>query len=268
MQSGSSERDIMEQYNSCGYCIVQGNMDDLNLLEDYLSGLDIPDKTKFIYSLLTFGEAINIEISQKVTSYFEKNLREFKHKRFLTGSFLIKPARTSSELFLHQDWTYAFLAAEQPVTCWAPLIDTDADSGGMFILSGSHKKSKAYHSNSYPTSRFSLAEIGETNITFVELKRGEILLFNPLVWHGSSRNLSNKPRAVVTCLMHAEEKHLLYFHKADQHICNVYELPEYGLERFLPDLVNDILPQPVQLVHTISYEHHLPSADELIQSIL
>ena len=236
-------------------------------MENYISSLNYECSDKdFIYSLLTFDPETNIAISDRVTGFFKQSLPALADKRFSTGSFLIKPGNIATELLLHQDWTYAESERPGPITCWAPLIDTGPESGGIFLIKGSQSFFKTYRSNSYATSRFGISDIGPEVVTFLEVKRGEILLFDPSVWHGSAMNTGAKPRVAVTCLMQTEPDNLFYFHKKDEQTCEVYEFPEYGLESYLRSLVHNEIPEALRLVKSISYHHYIPDKLDLAKA--
>ena len=253
-----------DEYKKNGYCIVPYDIEKCIAIEKYIGQLDYGETTQnFVYSLLTFNSEINVEISKQVTCFFSKCLPEAGGNRFTTGSFLVKPGHVSSELQLHQDWTYSDYNDIAPVTCWAPLIDAGPNTGGIFLIKGSHNFFNSYRSNSYPTSRFGLAEIDNGALTFLEVKRGEILLFNPSLWHGSAVNTGSASRIAVTCLMIPENNKLLYFHKHEEHTCMVFELPEYGLETYLRNLVANEIPTALKLIKTIPYRHNISSATDL-----
>jgi Phytanoyl-CoA dioxygenase (PhyH) len=260
---------LISDFNKNGYCIVPGNSGRYTGIEKYINELDYKRSDEnFIYSLLTFSPETNIEISKQITSFFKEVLPHFNGKKFVTGSFLIKPAQVLQELQLHQDWTYAFLEQEAPVTCWAPLIDAGAETGGIFLIKGSHKPAQGYRSNSYATSRFHLSDVERNAITFLEIKRGEILLFDPSVWHGSAMNNGNLPRVALTCLMVPVNHNLLYFHKLDDDTAEAYELPEFGLETHLRQLVKNEVPQGMKLLRTIPYRHSMPESKELTKEMI
>ena len=260
-----------ELMNDCrrnGYCIVPYDIDNCLDLEKYIASLDYGNANEnFIYSLLTFNTEINIEVSKRVTAFFKKSLPEFNSEKFVTGSFLIKPGNVLKELQLHQDWSYAFLEQQAPLTCWTPLTNTGANTGGIFLIKGSHALFKNYRSNSYNTSRFSISEFAEGVITYLEVKRGEILLFDPSIWHGSSVNNSLLPRIAVTCLMVPQSHNMLYFHKRDEENCEVYQMPEFGLETYLKYLIKDEIPDALKLLRTIPYHHTVPASSDLAQEL-
>ena len=252
-----------------GYCIVPYNIDHCLPLEKYVATLDYGNAAEnFIYSLLTFSPETNVEISRQVTRFFKASMFQFSTNKFVTGSFLIKPGNVLKELQLHQDWSYADMEQEAPLTCWAPLIDTSAETGGIFLIKGSHILFKNYRSNSYPTSRFNIAEFEQGAITYLEVKRGEILLFDPSIWHGSAMNNGTTPRIAVTCLMVPQSHHLLYFHKRDEDTCEVYELPEFGLEIYLRYLVKNEIPEALKLLRTIPYHHSIPGRYDLAKPLI
>lgn len=193
----------------------------------------------FYYSLLNNPQEININLSLLISQYFKQSLHFlFPNYRYFAGSFLVKPPHDCSELFLHQDWNNTDEKQFMSITAWTPLIDTNEMSGGMFFLNGSHLYFDNIRSNSYETARFSLAEIGKENITPVTVCQGDILLFNPAVWHGSFPNKLSFPRQVFTCVLLPKNAPFCYFHKLSKETALRYNIPDDMPEKHLSDIIN------------------------------
>ncbi len=223
--------------------------------------------TSFHYSLLNNTSETNKILSSLIIQQFKASLSQlFSSHRFLAGSFLVKQAQDNSELYLHQDWNNTDEALFSSLTAWTPLVDTDETSGGMFFLKGSHKYFDNLRSNSYETARLPLTEIGAENITPVNIQRGDILLFNPAVWHGSFSNRLSCPREVFTCIILPQSAPFYYFHKQSEETALRYNVPDDMLENYLKDIVGG---KKINTLFSsgdcIKYIHKKPDASDLIE---
>lgn len=181
----------------------------------------------FYYSLLSNSKEINVVFSSVITSQFQQVLSPvFANHRFLAGCFYVKPAKEYSEFHLHQDISVTDEKHFTPITVWAPLVDTDETSGGMFFIKGSHKYFDNIRSHSYKSAHYSLKEIGRENVESVIVGKGDILLFNPAVWHGSFPNVHSHARGVFVCNILPDEAPFYYYD---------YYSPDYALKYFAPD---------------------------------
>ncbi len=247
-----------KEYNQKGYCILKlKNVAQLHTIADNITTNYSISNTRFFYSLLELDAASSKSVSALVSSFFYSELQNIlDNYQFLTGSFLSKPPHAKDELLLHQDWNYVDETMYTPITCWAPLADTDTTSGGMFLIEGSHKFQNNIRSNNYETSRFLSTEFPEELIKKVQVKVGEVLLFNPSIWHGSSPNRSDKNRNVLTCIAIPKEAKVIYAHKIDENTCSVYTLENDGIENYLTYFVrNEIPPTIANSRKTFSYSH-------------
>jgi Phytanoyl-CoA dioxygenase (PhyH) len=99
----------------------------------------------------------------------------------------------------HQDASYNS-HMDGFVTVWMPLVDVDAECGGVTIYEG---RSDGYIpvtkrvQNGVWTEGVSVE--GLTRVDCVPMAPGDILIFNPYVVHGSMPNLSNRIRFSIDC---------------------------------------------------------------------
>lgn len=220
----------------------------------------------FYYSLLNNDCETNYVFSYIISNKFQQLLSHiFPNSRFIAGSFLVKPAFEYSELNLHQDWSFTDEKKYTPITAWAPIVDTNEESGGMFFLKGSHNLLNNLRSDSYKTPYFSLKEIGRENVETVIVNKGDILLFNPATWHGSFNNISQEARCTFTCIILPNEAPFYYYHKYSPEIAQRYTVPDNIMERFLAEIRKG--KDPSELFGKYDYLSYIdaqPTCSELI----
>ena len=120
--------------------------------------------------------------------------------RFWHDQLFCKPPRHGGAVAWHQD--YSYWTRTQPMahlTCWIALDDATRDNGCLQYVPGSHKWS-LLPKPALAGSMDALAEVltPEQKARFtpvaVELPRGFASFHHPLMVHGSSANVSDRPR--------------------------------------------------------------------------
>ncbi len=95
----------------------------------------------------------------------------------------------------HQDFFYV-KGNPEVVTAWVPLQDTTFLNGCLSIMPRSHKLGPLAHTLAVGKKRVPLG-IFHREIRLVEMKKGDLLLFNALLLHSGNLNLSQGIRYTV-----------------------------------------------------------------------
>ena len=103
--------------------------------------------------------------------------------------FRIDMPHWTAELALwHQDFHYV-RGNTRVVTAWVPLQDTNFLNGCLSIMPGSHRLGPVPHDLAVGKKRVPRDIFGNP-IRLVEMRRGDLLLFNALLLHSGNLNLS------------------------------------------------------------------------------
>ena len=111
-----------------------------------------------------------------------------------------KPPRDSSYVSWHQDSAYSNLHLTPSVSAWIALGVSNADSGCVRAIPGSHKLGALKHGNDYSEANLLQRgecvdfEVYESRAVDVVLQPGELSLHQSNVIHGSNPNRMNEPR--------------------------------------------------------------------------
>jgi len=237
----------------------------VNDAEIFINSIPTVSNGGLYYSLLAQEPAMNLQIHDHLKKIIHPVLARFLQGfRSLTFSFLIKPPQVKEEFFLHQDWSITDETSFTSATLWMPLCDVDESNGCIFAVPGSHAWFDNHRSQSYPTAR--LASEGELKKLLVPLpmKKGDLLLFHPALWHGSYGNKTGMPRKVVTALLLPENAPFLHYSLKNSEEALVWRLPDHAYELHLKELaqghpVKDISPDAV-----VPYEHQVPEVTQVI----
>ena len=117
------------------------------------------------------------------------------------GDFWVRPKLPNEKLTTlpwHQDSAYMPKTENDThLTVWLPLVDVKVENGPLQFLPGSHKSGlQTYHS--VPGETFAVPVLpptsSDTDIDTLEMQKGDLLVFNNLVFHRSLVNHSDSIR--------------------------------------------------------------------------
>ena len=126
----------------------------------------------------------------------------------ITTNLFNKPPRVDGRHPLHQDLLYFTLRpAERIIATWTALTGATRKNGCLAVVPQSHKGGLLRHGDpdwEYVNHAF-FGIAGEDNLEeqlpareHIEMRRGDTLLFHPLLIHGSGRNASDSPRRAIS----------------------------------------------------------------------
>lgn len=120
------------------------------------------------------------------------------------SSFFAKPAHNGFETPWHQDGEYWPVRPLATCTVWIAVDDATQDNGCLRIIKGSHKEGRlrAHHTNNRPgltlNQEIDGHEFDESKAVDLVLEAGQISLHDVYLTHGSSANVSDRPRRAMT----------------------------------------------------------------------
>ncbi len=101
-----------------------------------------------------------------------------------------------SDIPYHQDAGYGLLEPLVDCTIWMPLVDTDEENGGLWVVPGSHRHGLLDHGSAKVNPVLREAAL-EDEAVFVPLAAGCAVAFTGLTLHGSGPNHSGRPRPAM-----------------------------------------------------------------------
>lgn len=253
-----------------GFAVIDANLlNEVNELQKYIAEHFQFSGTDFYYSLLanTFeqNKVLQNSIKTILNNFYETQFTDY---RTITESFLAKPANTSNELLLHQDWNYTDEEKFSAYNIWIPLSDVTEENGTLFFLKGSHLWFNNLRSATLPTARISMSNFSSSKIEAVNVKKGQALLFHPAVFHGSYPNHSLQNRIVITATLLSQHAPFLYYQQSD--LPNEVKVFQLNDDAFLKDLKTIAVcgnPDAIE-INRLKYSHQIISEAELKEKLL
>jgi len=115
-------------------------------------------------------------------------------------NFFIKEASTPAFVSWHQDSTYWGLSSPDVVTAWVAFSESNAASGAMSVIPGTHRMDQVPHRDSFDDNNLLTrgqevaVDIDESTAVRLDLSPGEMSLHHVRIVHGSPPNASDNRR--------------------------------------------------------------------------
>lgn len=114
-------------------------------------------------------------------------------------TYIVKEPHAESFVSWHQDLTYWGLSSDEQVTLWLALSPTNAESGCMRMVPGSHTQGKLQHEDSVDENNVlfrgqSVKDVAESDAVLCPLAPGEASFHHGWTLHASMPNTSNDRR--------------------------------------------------------------------------
>lgn len=157
------------------------------------------------------------EARQLIRKHFSKKIEtHFNNAAWMEAVFVIKPPKVG--VFAnHQDWSLVDEDKYRSLGIWCPLLDVNATNGTFCILSGSHKFFKTYRSPTIPAAYHSdeLNKIIDANKITLNVRKGDVIVFDHAAVHSTTPNQMDKPRGAVFIGIRPAGSPILhyYYHK-------------------------------------------------------
>ena len=138
----------------------------------------------------------------------------FEDPKLLQSMYIFKQPKIGGEVVCHQDSTFLLTEPESTVGFWFALEDANKENGCLQVASGGHKgplrKLFKRDNNKMEMIELSNEPFPETD-TFVEVKKGSLVLLHGRLPHYSCENKSSKSRHAYTLhVIEGKSKYLDY----------------------------------------------------------
>lgn len=167
-------------------------------------------------------------------------MKFFKDFKCPVFQFFIKMPHSDGEVGMHTDTTLLLNPAIEPhYGIWIPLQDVDENNGTLMLAKSSHQWFNGVLTSSVNWPFFPYLSKIEEKAIKLNLKAGELVVFDNRLIHGSTYNASEKPRLCVAGrVTHQYSQYYSFFKEnPDENLISVYEEADdfYLNEKFKGD---------------------------------
>jgi len=246
--------------------------DDIDLLRQYAEEklgskrqvIDFADSLNYYISIFDndpdHKREVDELINSIVTPRIENVLNDYE---CFYSNFMIKYPG-DEVLEAHQDFNLVDEELYTGFNLWSPLIDTNKQNGGLYMVAGSHRIKKLYRGPNIPFSFTSYQKEIASKGQLIEVGAGDCLLFDHRTIHFSGPNFTGSTRfAIQSVLKPAESTSLIYLYDEQNNRVLAKELTrEFVIEKgfWSPDLAK------LETIHTRKYTNPLES--EIIHKLI
>jgi hypothetical protein len=157
-----------------------------------------------------YRKSVDKIIKDALAPFAEKYLDNYKP--FFSDLIVKRPSFTQ-KVALHQDWSFVDENEFSSLFIWCPLQDVNKRNGCLQLIPGSHKLlSKVRGSNIQLMTDYKLADKLEKKLISLEIKAGDVVVFNPAILHASPPNHTFKTRLCIGLTCVPEEAKKYHFH--------------------------------------------------------
>lgn len=278
------ESNNQEFFNNNGFIrlpLLEQN--EIEELANYYQNLSIKDEKGFGFhvSMDSVGEEKGKTIRDYVWSIIIPKLKQhlINFKPYV-ASYVVKEINPKGIVPAHQDWSFVDNepSGYSSITCWVPLVDTSLDNGCIGVIKGSNHFFNNYRPSPSPQTPVPLSNHMFSIFPYlntIEMKAGEVLLFDNKTFHASLPNTSNDVRLAVgvgitqsdSTLVHYYlkpdgKKNTLYKYKVDENF-----FLKYNNARLSAMHANEETIQDYEFLGEVPYNVENLTSSELIELI-
>lgn len=145
--------------------------------------------------------------------------------RLLVGNFVWKMPGNDSIVRCHQDWTIVDERKFSSLNLWCALNDTNEVNGALYLLPRSNRLEYNIRGTLVPTSLSEVGDIQCSEMVYLPLRAGQVIIHEHRMLHRSPPNLGNQRRlATAICMVPNESQAIHYFLNPDNDRMEVYEV--------------------------------------------
>ena len=197
---------VSQSHNDDNYFLESG--DKIRFFFEEKANLDEENvKTNKQYIVNKIGHALH-DLDDKFIAFSKNEQLDqiaravgFQNPLLLQSMYIFKQPKIGGEVVCHQDSTFLITEPESTVGFWFALEDANKDNGCLQVASGGHKgplrKLFKRENNQMKMEELSNEPFPETD-TFVEVKKGTLVLLHGRLPHYSCENKSPNSRHAYT----------------------------------------------------------------------
>lgn len=199
------------------------NMDDVTLLKQIFDEYHAEAPGGFYATTHSEDKSLRRELSKKIIGIVEEKIQaHFKNIQLLGGAFISKTPGEKGILPLHQDWNIVDENEARSYNLWIPLVDVNESNGAMRILDKSHRKLTTYRGPTFPPVMGQITKEVEKHMRSLDMRAGELLIYDHALWHSSPVNSSNELRLAIVIGAVPKDVEMKFYHQKNKDIIEEY----------------------------------------------
>lgn len=208
---------IKEELDTLGYAIPtrlnEDQLSQLKALYHQTHNFNLEQGGMF-YSVYSSDTDYRLNVHRGINNILKDVYDDlFNDYKVVISSFIVKVNGPESEFGLHQDSTGLDEMQYSPLSVWIPLQDTTIENGCLAVIPKSFGLFSPYRGISFSEPFHNIQEDIKHYLQPIELKAGDVLLFDNRLVHYSPPNNSSEDRAVVMSGIFPKEAKIISCYK-------------------------------------------------------
>lgn len=245
-----------------GYAVL--DLVDPRVIERFAARFDrlyVGEREGFHSSLESSDFEYRDELGAALVETFSHLVDEFfEDHAVIMAQATVKWTGGDSTVGIHQDWSIVDERQFRSLNMWIPLVTTDDENGGLYVLPGSQEEFRRLRPNGgFPSwYRDPAMSVDPSAFVPVHVRAGQAIISNHAILHRSPSNRSPSPRIAVVLALAPREATLYHsFRYADDRIIRytidrpsffqrviAYEDPQHLTQGFDYEFVEFDVPDP------------------------
>ena len=237
---------FQKELNKNGFIVLKDFLDSnklkncINILNEFCEisrYKNLPRYTSMEKESVVNRNLISKQIQKQISSLLDKLLFDYKCPIF---QFFVKMSKSDGNVGLHTDTTLLLNPQVEPhFGLWLPLQDVNENNGTLKVVPKSHTWFNGVYTNSSTWPFLPYIDKIEKKAICLNLKAGDLVVFDNRIIHSSSFNNTEKPRVCIAGrVTHKHSQYYSFFKEnPDDEFINVYEEADdfYLNEKFKGD---------------------------------
>lgn len=222
------EEGLQNVLHDRGYA-VHGNIgaDNVLRLRELYASLHAfsPSQGGMFYSLysdnIDYRQQVHKGIDEILSGVYDPLFTDYKS---VLNSFIVKTPGPGSDFSLHQDSTGLNEFENSPLSLWIPLQDTTLENGTLCVVPKTHSFFHPLRGISFKSPFADYEDVMRTYLLPIDLKAGDILMFDNRLVHYSHTNTGTAERIVVMSGIFPAEADIISVYKDESVAGAPYEI--------------------------------------------
>ena len=172
------------------------------------------------------------------------------------SNFMIKfPG--DGQIEAHQDFNFVDESRHTAFNLWCPLVDTDAQNGGLFVIAGSHAVFRTQRGPNLPKALTEYNDTLRKYARWVPLRKGQAIIFDHRLIHYSPPNRTGQARVAIQSVLTPREAATIHYvfdeptrrvraYRIDKEFILEHSLWEADLGALTLDHEQELIPFPTE----------------------
>lgn len=132
----------------------------------------------------------------------------------MEGTLYYKQAGSAATGY-HQDWSSVDESKFYSWSIWLPLADVGADGGTFKVIKGSHRLFPCHRSATLDWPLKPYSELFDEYHQVVPIKKGQAIIFNHALIHGTTSNATNQKRTAAIMGLRSEQAQPIHYYQPE-----------------------------------------------------